>query len=136
MTAAQQAAQQTQIEQLMATVAALTAAATAEAPKDVTASTTAKAKTVKRNLDPLDVPTGQEVNGKSIIMRVIAANAAGPCANGARVVPLIDGRQARSFDRATVAALAACHEDVTAAIDKVDRRALLGSHKPAKASTS
>jgi hypothetical protein len=128
MTAAQQLkAMQEQMAAMAAMVASLTG--DGDAPTDKTATTKAKAATVKRNLDPIDVDTGCERNGDPIVMRVIAANAAGPCANGARVAPVIGGKLYRTFDRDTVAALANVSDDVTAAIDAVDKRAKLGAHK-------
>jgi hypothetical protein len=135
MTAAQQAKQAKQIEDLMATVAALSSQLADAPAEDKSATTKAKATAVKRNLDPVDVKTGCKSGDKVITFRVLAANTLGPCANGGRIVPLIDGRQARSLDRATLAAIVKAADDVEAALDTVDKRAKLGAFKPAKVTT-
>jgi hypothetical protein len=123
-------AAETKIQEMIATaVAAALAGQASDTATDKTTATKAKASAVKRNLDPIDVDTGHEHNGDAVTMRVIAANASGPCANGARVMPMIGGKSYRTFDRVTVAALADVADDVTKAIDTVDKRAKIGSHK-------
>jgi hypothetical protein len=93
-------------------------------PKSKAAATTAKAGTIKRQLDPVEVegPDG-------FTFTVVASNASGLLVNGARVVTALEGRVMRSLTLDAVMALGACADEIAEAHDTVEKRAKIGSHK-------
>lgn len=116
--------------------AALPAATAAPATKATTTKATgtvAKAKTITRNLDPIDVEATERVT-----FRVLASNGGGPISRGARWIPVIDGKVYRSSDEEATIALAedGVLDKLVAAIATVNKRALLGDHAPAKVAAS
>lgn len=101
----------------------------AKATTTKASGTVAKAKTIVRNLDPIDVVATERVT-----FRVLASNGGGPISRGARWHPVIDGKVYRSSDEEATIALAedGVLDKLVAAIATVNKRALLGPHAPAK----